>query len=76
MPRQREFKPGRLKGIRKAAGAEDPGAYPFSIPAIAAFDELEIGPGATFFVGENGSGKSTLVEAVAVLAERFRRKRF
>ncbi len=42
--------------------------YPFSIPAIAALDELEFHPTVTFLVGENGSGKSTLVEAVAVAA--------
>jgi predicted ATPase len=42
--------------------------YPYSVPAIAAMTELQLGPGVTFFVGENGSGKSTLIEALAVLA--------
>jgi predicted ATPase len=40
--------------------------YPFNIPAIRNFDELEFGQPVTFFVGENGSGKSTLLEAIAV----------
>jgi predicted ATPase len=66
--KRRDFEPGRLRGIRKVVDGELPRSYPFSIPAIAALDELAIGPRATFFVGENGSGKSTLVEAVAVLA--------
>ncbi|HEV8678494.1 MAG TPA: AAA family ATPase [Stellaceae bacterium] len=41
-------------------------AYPFSIPAIGAIDELPFDQPVTFFVGENGSGKSTLLEAIAV----------
>ena len=40
--------------------------YPFSLPAVAHFDEIEFHPKVTFLVGENGSGKSTLVEALAV----------
>lgn len=43
-------------------------AYPFSIPAIAALDRLELDHPVTFFVGENGSGKSTLIEAIAIRA--------
>ncbi|SFC98257.1 AAA family ATPase, partial [Bacillus sp. UNCCL81] len=39
--------------------------YPFSIPSIKSFDELNIKSNVTFFVGENGSGKSTLLEAIA-----------
>ena len=44
----------------------DATGYPFTIPAIAALDTLELHPQVTFFVGENGSGKSTLLEAIAV----------
>lgn len=44
----------------------DKGAYPFSIPAIAALDDLTFHPSVTFLVGENGTGKSTLLEAIAV----------
>ncbi len=40
--------------------------YPFSIPAIAKLNEIELHPNVTFFVGENGAGKSTLIEAVAI----------
>ena len=47
---------------------KDPGAYPYSIPAIAKLGELEFHPKVTFLVGENGSGKSTLVEAIAAAA--------
>ncbi|WP_175615739.1 AAA family ATPase [Piscibacillus halophilus] len=39
--------------------------YPFTIPAIKNFTELNITSNVTFFVGENGSGKSTLLEAIA-----------
>jgi predicted ATPase len=40
--------------------------YPFSIPAIRAFDRLKLEKPVTFLIGENGSGKSTLLEAIAV----------
>jgi len=39
--------------------------YPFTIPVIRNFSEVELGSNVTFFVGENGSGKSTLLEAIA-----------
>jgi len=39
--------------------------YPFSIPAIKSFYQIEFKSNITFFVGENGSGKSTLLEAMA-----------
>lgn len=42
--------------------------YPFSIPAIRAFNSLDFDPRVTFMIGENGSGKSTLIEAIAILA--------
>ncbi|HEV2188032.1 MAG TPA: AAA family ATPase [Stellaceae bacterium] len=40
--------------------------YPFNIPAIGNFTELDFEQPVTFFIGENGSGKSTLLEAIAV----------
>ncbi len=40
--------------------------YPFSVPVIKNFTELEFKNNVTFFVGENGSGKSTLLESIAV----------
>jgi len=39
--------------------------YPFNIPVIHSFKELELRSRIVFFVGENGSGKSTLLEAIA-----------
>ncbi|WP_040805794.1 AAA family ATPase [Nocardia concava] len=39
--------------------------YPFSLPVVRGFSELELHPRVTFVVGENGSGKSTLLEAIA-----------
>ncbi|MGF9891257.1 AAA family ATPase [Priestia megaterium] len=39
--------------------------YPFSVPVIKNFTELEFKNKVTFFVGENGSGKSTLLESIA-----------
>jgi predicted ATPase len=43
-------------------------AYPFQLPAIASWRELDLHPKVTFLVGENGSGKSTLIEAIAIAA--------
>lgn len=43
-------------------------SYPFSIPAVAQLDRLDLNPAVTFLVGENGSGKSTLIEAIAIRA--------
>ena len=40
--------------------------YPFSIPAIASLERLELSPILTIIIGENGSGKSTLIEAIAI----------
>jgi predicted ATPase len=39
--------------------------YPFSLPALENFNELEFHPRVTFLVGENGTGKSTLLEGIA-----------
>lgn len=40
--------------------------YPFCLPIVKHFKDLEFHPHVTFLVGENGSGKSTLLEALAV----------
>lgn len=44
---------------------QDWNVYPFTVPVIAAFSEVEIRSRVVFFAGENGSGKSTLLEAIA-----------
>lgn len=44
---------------------EDWTTYPFSVPTIAAFTEIDITSRVIFFAGENGTGKSTLLEAIA-----------
>ena len=42
-----------------------PGRFPFTVPAIAALEPIELTTPVTFLVGENGSGKSTLLEGLA-----------
>lgn len=44
---------------------EDWENYPFAVPAIRCFQELDFRSRICFFAGENGSGKSTLLEAIA-----------
>ncbi len=41
-------------------------AYPYALPVLKGFHEIEFHPKVTFFIGENGSGKSTLIEALAI----------
>lgn len=45
--------------------SQEESQYPFTIPAISNFQELELTSPVTFFVGENGTGKSTLLEGIA-----------
>ena len=45
---------------------QDREAYPFGLPVLRSFQELEFHPKVTFIIGENGSGKSTLIEALAI----------
>jgi Predicted ATPase len=40
--------------------------YPFNLPFIQHFSEMEFKNSVTFLVGENGTGKSTLLESIAV----------
>ncbi len=55
-----------LKSITLDHGlVSDWSAYPFSVPAIATMDTLQLRERVCFFTGENGSGKSTLLEAIA-----------
>lgn len=55
------------KVILRQDRIEDADAYPFSLPAVRALDELDLST-VTYFVGENGAGKSTILEALAVAA--------
>lgn len=45
---------------------EDWNSYPFSVPAIRCFEQLNLRSRICFFAGENGTGKSTLLEAIAM----------
>ena len=47
---------------RSAVGAR---GFPFSVPAVASLERLDLTSPVTFLVGENGSGKSTLLEGLA-----------
>jgi predicted ATPase len=60
---QTEFA-GRITLLRDRV--PDLSVYPFSLPALRDFHQLQLHPKVTFFIGENGSGKSTLLEALAV----------
>jgi predicted ATPase len=54
-----------LKAIDLKPGAKSKDGFPFALPLIKNFSEIEFHSPVTFFVGENGSGKSTLLEAIA-----------
>ncbi len=41
-------------------------AFPFNVPALREFRDIEFVSSVVLFVGENGSGKSTLLEALAI----------
>ncbi len=46
----------------------DKTTYPYTIPAIKQFREIDISDPVTFLIGENGTGKSILIEAIAIKA--------
>ncbi|MFN7944952.1 MAG: AAA family ATPase [Blastocatellia bacterium] len=54
-----------LKSISLKPLADSAADYPFNLPLVRNFRELEFRSPVTFLAGENGSGKSTLLEAVA-----------
>ncbi len=43
--------------------------FPWSLPIVQNFDELNLEKPISFFVGENGSGKSTILEGIAAYTE-------
>lgn len=43
--------------------------FPYSIPFLKKFNEIELHKDVTFLIGENGAGKSTLIEAIALRLE-------
>lgn len=56
-----------LKGIRLNEKMDiNRKVYPFNIPVLKNFKELEFNNPVTILVGENGLGKSTLIEAIAI----------
>ena len=54
--------------VRSSGNGDFGDAYPWSVPAIAAFENLTLSKPVTFLMGENGSGKSTFLEALAIAA--------
>jgi predicted ATPase len=54
-----------LKAINLKPFAKRQDIFPFTLPLVQNFAEIEFSSSVTFFVGENGSGKSTLLEAIA-----------
>lgn len=48
---------------------DDADIFPWTLPIVKNFEELEFGKPISFFVGENGSGKSTFLEAIAAYTE-------
>lgn len=50
-------------GLKPAASKQS--GFPFTLPLVKNFGEIELRSRVVFFVGENGSGKSTLIEAIA-----------
>ena len=57
-----------LRRVKRDERAQwDVSIYPFNIPVIKRFEELEFKKSVTYIIGDNGSGKSTLLEAIAML---------
>ena len=54
-----------LQTIGLKPSAKRQSDFPFSLPLVQHFGEIELRSPVTFFVGENGSGKSTLIESLA-----------
>lgn len=62
---RRQFGPGPyVLGLERLYTGND---FPFSIPAAADIDALDLSVPITLLAGENGTGKSTIVEALATM---------
>ena len=48
---------------------DDTDSFPWTLPIVKNFEELQFDKPISFFVGENGSGKSTFLEAIAAYTE-------
>jgi predicted ATPase len=59
----RRFGPGPyIRGLQRLYEGEE---FPFSVPAVATIERLDLGQSVTLLAGDNGSGKSTILEAIA-----------
>ena len=54
-------------GVEYRSPGGAPG-FPFSVPAIAGLDRVDLDAPVSVLVGENGTGKSTFLEALAIAA--------
>jgi predicted ATPase len=57
-----------LKSINKIEFGSTQDAFPFNVPVIQSFTDIDFRSDVTFLVGENGSGKSTFLETIACAA--------
>ena len=59
----RRFGPGPyVLGFQRLKWDEE---FPFSVPAVATIERLDLGQSMTLLAGDNGSGKSTILELIA-----------
>jgi predicted ATPase len=54
-----------LRAIAKKQLAKKSESFPFNLPIVKSFKEINFHSPVTFFVAENGSGKSTFLEVIA-----------
>src|ERR1051325_9764147 len=54
-----------LRSVSIRPSARKIKSFPFNLPLLRSFKEIQFHQPVTFFVGENGTGKSTLLEAIA-----------
>lgn len=57
-----------LRSLHLVERENPPQSYPYTLPMLEHFEDIQFSSEVTFFVGENGSGKSTLLESIAVSA--------